>query len=155
MDINEILSKSQYFLGVYEFGKKFREVCMKDSKEQKIVRKRSTCIRVKFDGYDIISNEFSRKVRRHFTPINVIYKPIKNKTNKILCSSTTDISKAYRSSCKIKHGFAYECFYCSKFFVRHDRFTRHVKTCSGVPGVVYNFRTQNLLTFEEKLKYKR
>ena len=83
---------------------------MKDSKEQKIVRKLSSCIRVKFDGYDIISNEFSRKVRRHFTPIKVSYKPIKNKTNKILCSSTTDISKAYRSSCnsngKIKHGFA-------------------------------------------------
>ena len=36
MDINEILSESQYFLRVYEFGKKFREVRMKNSKEQKI-----------------------------------------------------------------------------------------------------------------------
>ena len=132
---------------------------MKNSKDQKIVRKLSSCNRVKFDSYNIISSEFSRKVRRHFTPINIIYKPVKKKNDKILCHSTTDTSKAYRSSCnsngKIKHGFAYECFYCSKFFVRHDRFTRHVKTCSGVPGVVYNFRTQNLLTFEEKLKYKR
>ena len=93
MDINEILSKSQYFLRVYEFGKKFGAVHMKDSKEQKIVRKLPSCIRVKFDGYDIVSNEFSRKVRRHFTPINVIYKPVKNKTNKILCYSTTNISK--------------------------------------------------------------
>ena len=130
MDINEILSKSQYFLTVYELGIKFREVCMKDSKEQIIVRRLSSCIRVKFNGYDIISNEFSRKLRRHFTPIIIIYKPVKNNTNKILCYSTTDISKAYKSSCnsndKIKHGFAYKCFY-SKFFVRHDRFTRHNK----------------------------
>ena len=158
LDINEILPKSQYFLRVYEFAKKFREARMRNSEEQKIVRKLSSGIRVKFDGYDIISNKFSRKVRRHFAPINVIYKPVKKKNNKILCYSTTDIFKAYRSSCdsngKIKHCFAYECFYCSKFFVRHDRFTRNVKTCSGVPGVVYNFNIQNLVTFEENLKYK-
>ena len=131
---------------------------MKNFKGQKIVRKLSSCSRVKFDSYNIISNEFSRKVRRHFTPINIIYKPVKKKNDKILCYSTTDISKAYRSSCKsngkIEHGFAYECFYCSKFFDRHDRFTRDIKTCSGVPGVVYNFNTQNLVTFEQNLKYK-
>ena len=68
------------------------------------------------------------------------------------------MSRAYRSSCshgeKMLHGFAFECYFCGKFFARADRQKRHVENCSGIPGIVYNFSNQNLVTFEDNLKYK-
>ena len=61
-----------------------------------------------------------------------------------------------RKRSKIKHGTAFQCYYCSHYFARKDRlFERHIKNCTGKPGFVYNFNTQNLLTFEENLKFKR
>ena len=79
-----------------------------------------------------------------------------------MCYSTTDILKVYGSSCsqgeknkeKIVHGFAYECYYCGKFFARPDKYRRHIEICADIPGIVYNFNNQNLITFEENLKYK-
>ena len=52
------------------------------------------------------------------------------------------------------HGFAFECYFCGKVFARADRQKRHVENCSGIPGIVYNFSNQNLVTFEDNLKYK-
>ena len=80
----------------------------------------------------------------------------------MLCYSTTDISKAYGSFCsqgekdkkKIVHGFGYECYYCAKLFARPDKHKRHIEICAGIPGIVYNFNNQNLITFGENLKYK-
>ena len=34
-------------------------------------------------------------------------------------------------------------------------FERHMENCTGKPGYVYNFNIQNILTFEENLKFKR
>ena len=47
-----------------------------------------------------------------------------------------------------------QCYFCSKYFGRKDRFDRHFENCTSHPGYVYNLNTQNLLTFEENLKYK-
>ena len=55
---------------------------------------------------------------------------------------------------KLKHSTAFECYFCSNYFSRKDRFDKHIEVCTGKPGFVYNFNTQNLLTFEENLKFK-
>ena len=39
-------------------------------------------------------------------------------------------------------------------FARPDKHKRHMEICAGIPGIVYNFNYQNLVTFEENLKYK-
>ena len=68
------------------------------------------------------------------------------------------LSKAYRNTCsrgeKLQHGFANQCYYCNKFFARPDKHKRHIEHCSGVPGLVYSFNNQNLVTFEDNLGYK-
>ena len=76
-----------------------------------------------------------------------------------MCYYSTDLLKAYRNSCresgeKVSHGSAFECYYCRKLFARADRRKRHIESCSGVPGVVYNFNNQNLVTFEDNFKPK-
>ena len=99
LDISQILSKEGYFLRVYELKKKFRELRVKKSNEQKIIRQLSGCIQEKFDSFNIIYVEYSKKLRKNFKPINIIYKPVKQPEKKRLCYTTTDISRAYNSSC--------------------------------------------------------
>ena len=76
----------------------------------------------------------------------------------IKCYFSQDISRAYRNTCnkgeKLSHGFAYQCYYCNKFFVRPDKHKRHMEHCSCVPGIVYNFNSQNLVTSEDNLGCK-
>ena len=120
LDINEILSKEGYFLRVYELKKKFRELTLKSSKQQNIIRQLSSCVHEKFDGFHIVCVEYSKKARKKFRPINIIYKPVRQIEKKILCFGSKDMSRAYRSSCsqgeKVLHGFAFECYFCGKFF---------------------------------------
>ena len=54
LDINQILIKEGYFLRLYLLRNKFRELRLKNSKEQKIVRQLSRCIQEKFDGFNIV-----------------------------------------------------------------------------------------------------
>ena len=60
---------------------------------------------------------------------------------------------SYRNPCrdnkKISHGFAFECYYCGKFFARADKQNRHIENGSGVPGIMYNFNNKKLITFGE------
>ena len=130
LDINQILSKEGYFLRIYELKKKFRELRLKNSNGQKIIRQLLGCIQEKFDGFNIICVKYNKKLRNKFKPINVIYKAVKQPEKK-LCYTTTDISRAYRSSWsqgeknKVPQGFAYECYYCKKIFARADKHKRH------------------------------
>ena len=55
---------------------------------------------------------------------------------------------------KLSHGFAFECYYCGKFFTIVSKQKRHIQACSGVPGIIYNFNNMNLITFEDNFKSK-
>ena len=71
---------------------------------------------------------------------------------------TKDISKVFRNTCnkgdKLTHSFAHQCYYCSKFFAHPDKHKQHMEHCSGIPGIIYNFNNQNLVSFEHNLGYK-
>ena len=41
-----------------------------------------------------------------------------------------------------------------KNFLRQERQKRHMENCSGVSGVIYNFNTQSLLSFEDNFHAK-
>ena len=48
---------------------------MKELKKKNIVRKISSCITEKYNGFQTISIEFARRDRKKFKPIGIIYKP--------------------------------------------------------------------------------
>ena len=48
----------------------------------------------------------------------------------------------------------YQCYYCNKFFIRLKRQERHSKNCSGIPGIVYNFNNQNLISYQDNFNAK-
>ena len=41
-----------------------------------------------------------------------------------------------------------------KYHRDRQKYFTHLSQCSGIPGVVYNFNTQNLVTYENNIKYK-
>ena len=64
------------------------------------------------------------------------------------------IQKFLRRRQKLSYGFAFECYYCGKFFARVDKQKRHIENCSGFLGIIYNFNKKNLITFEDNFKSK-
>ena len=55
---------------------------------------------------------------------------------------------------KIKYCWAWQCYFCSNFYRRKGKFECYIENCTGQPDIVYNFNSQNLITFENDLKYK-
>ena len=45
-------------------------------------------------------------------------------------------------------------FYCNSYYVQKARYQTHIEKRSEIPGVVYNFTNQNLVTFEDKIGSK-
>ena len=158
-EINCILSKHNYFLGVFELKRKFRHLSMKEPKKQNIVRQISSCLSEKYNGFQVISIEYARKQRKNFKPIDIIYKPTKHQEIERLCYFSDNISNAYTNfyskpnKNKRAHN-CYECYYCHKFFIRQERKKRHTENRSGVPGVVYNFNNQNLISYQDNFHAK-
>ena len=156
--INQILNENGLFLRVYEQKKKFRYITNTKKDNRKIIRDISSCVSEKFNGFLIVRVDFDNESQKNFAPIDIVYQPIKNENEKIKCFFTNKIHLAFRTTFtegeKVKHSSAFRCYYCTSFFTRKERFLKHLKICTGKPGYVYNFDTQNILTFEENLKNK-
>ena len=158
-EINRILTKNKMFLKVYELKEKFHALIKQCPDKKNVIRDISSCIREKFNGFNIVRVEFEKQIRQKMSPIAIIYKPVRKETENIDCYFSKKINYAFRASFsendKIRHGTAFQCHYCSTYYGRKDKFDRHIENCAGQPGFVYNFNTQNLVTFEENLKFKR
>ena len=59
--LTKMLMENNYFLRIYELRGKFREIRLKT--EKKILRELSSCIKIKFDGFEIISIQCRRELR--------------------------------------------------------------------------------------------
>ena len=160
--INTILSKHNMFLRVFELKDKFRYLFKQNCERKKIVNEVSACVIERFNGFTIVRLEFDNEIRKDFTPVDVIYKPVKKKNTIIDCFFTDKLHLAYRATYnetkiweKLKNTCAFQCYFCSKFYTRKYKLVLHMKNCTGKPGFIYNFQTRNLLTFEENIKFKR
>ena len=76
--INSVLSRYNYFLGVFELKNKYRRFSMKDKSKKKIVRQLSSCLIEKYSGFRLISIEHEKNQRKLFKPIDIIYKSTKS-----------------------------------------------------------------------------
>ena len=156
--INRILMKSSFFLRVYELKDKFQYLLKQDPQKKNVIRDLSSCIIEKFNGFNIARLELDRELRKEISPIDFLYKPVKKDTNNVECFFSTQINLAYRNTFsedkKVRHGTAFQCFFCSKYFGRKNMWERHFQNCTDRPGFVCNINTRTLLTFEENLKCK-
>ena len=87
MEINDVLADSNYFIRVCELRKKFRYLSLKSPKKQTIVRQLSSCGDQKFNGFNTVSVEHGRKLRKKFKPTDMVYKPVKEPNEEIKCAA--------------------------------------------------------------------
>ena len=71
---------------------------------------------------------------------------------------SNQIQLAYKSTfsdgTKIRHSIAWECYYCCNYYGRKETFDRNIENFIGQTGIIYNFNIQNLVTYEDNLRYK-
>ena len=61
----------------------------------------------------------------------------------------------YSEGLKTRRSFTiYEYYYCNKFFRGKAKREHHLKVFSGKPGIVYNFCSQTLNSFEDNFGSK-
>ena len=118
----------------------------------------SDCITEKYNGFHIVRLEFVKRLTQKFVPIDIIYKPVRKCTEIINCYFSSKLNLSFRSNfsenSEIRHGTAFQCYYCANWYGRKDKFDWHLNCCVEKPGYVYSFNTQSLVTFEENLKFK-
>ena len=134
-EVNRLLAKHGYFLRVFGLKNKFRHLALKNSKKD-IVRQLSSCIKEKYNGFHVISIECSKKLRKKFKPIDVIYMPVKSPEKKF--SATT--LKIYQNHTKIlAETPKIYCMGLSLSVIIVESFLQDLKykkeNCSGVPGI--------------------
>ena len=108
------MNKNNYFLRIYELKKKFRYVKFDNSHKKEIVRKCSSCLFQKFDGFYIVRIENEKKIRKKILRIDIIYEPVKNKKENINCYFLDQINLEFRGTFsngkKIKRCSAWQCY---------------------------------------------
>ena len=158
-DLNEILLEFNLFLRVYERKDKFRYLFHQTEEKNNAIKTLSCCLHVKFNGFNVAAPYLENSQKKELLPIDIIYEPVRNPTQIIKCFFPKDMRFAYVGKIANWRGDTnvtnrpYECYYCQKYFARKKTFDSHVKNCSGKPGIVYNFNIQNIVTYEDNLKY--
>ena len=157
--INEILTEFGFFLRVFEQKNKYRQLLIKKPEKQNQVKQLASCLIQKYNGFQVIKSVFNKRQRRTFSPVDIIYIPTKNAQILPLCFYTTNIANAYTAlfseGMKTRRAFTiYECYYCNKFFRAKSKVENHLKVCSGKPGVVSNFCSRTITSFEDNYKLK-
>ena len=135
--VNQILNKCNFFLKVYELKEKLRPLVENPDKKN-IVRELSGCITNKYNGFNIVRLEQSKKIMRKFIPIEIIFKPIKKCNEIINCYSSNKINLAFRSTFSengiLRHGTAVQCHFCSNYYRRKGKYDHHLDSCKSKPG---------------------
>ena len=75
--INTILSRHDMFLRVFELKDKFRYIIKQNSEQKKFFSEVSACVVERFNGFTIVRLAFDDEIRKEFTSVDIIYKPVK------------------------------------------------------------------------------
>ena len=65
--------------------------------ENKITRDLSSSIIENFNGYELIKNDLKGKEKVDFQTIDIVYEPVSNENELVICYFTGNINLAYKS----------------------------------------------------------
>ena len=122
--------QKQFFERAFELKEKFRCLIKQDAERKNVIRELSSCIFEKFNSFNIVRLEFDKKLRQKMLSIDIVYKPVKKETENIECFFSRRINMAYSTTFnkneKIRPETAFQCYFCSNFYGRKDKFDRHI-----------------------------
>ena len=110
----------------------------------------------KCNGFTILRVENDQSLRKKCYPIDIIFRPVLNWPEEtIQCYFSIDIHLAYgetfNNGNKIK---LWDNVFAVLIFMVEKISMKGIENCAGHPGIIYDFSIQNLVTFEDNLKYK-
>ena len=122
------------FLRVYELKGKFKYLFHENTQNKSVIRKVSSCIKEKFNGFHVGLPSLSKSQKKEISPINIIYIPVRSQDEIIQCFFTEGIKHAFRGTYstgqEIRHANAvYERYYCSSFLSKKNDFDKHIRVC--------------------------
>lgn len=93
-----------------------------------------------------------------FKPLDVVYKPLSKIDQTVNCYFSKSTRNAYQLlKNKGKHGIelltADQYFAYNNFFAQKKLLKNHMNSCSSMSGIVYKFKYQNILSFEDNVKF--
>ena len=77
-DINEILVERDFFLRVYQRKDKFRYIFHKTEEKTDKIKSLSTCLMIKFNGFNVLCPYLETKQKKDLKPIDIIYEPVRS-----------------------------------------------------------------------------
>ena len=92
-------------------------------------------------------------------PIDLVYFQVTDSSEIIDSYFMSTIYRAFRASSSlgklntIEHNHAYQCHSCSNFYCQNPTFEKHLQVCSSIPGIVYKFENQNLISYEDNFRF--
>ena len=100
----------------------------KVQEKNKKTRNLSISVLEKFNGYEMIRKNLTRKEKIEFTPINIIYESVFDEKIPVRCFFINLIHLAYKSYFsrfdegveRILNRVVRQCHYCQNFFVKND-----------------------------------
>ena len=98
--------------------------------------------------------------KNFYESIDITYQPV-SEDSAILCFFTAGLYLAYRTyySRSIKgwqciiHPTARQCYYCDHYFVSRPVFEKHIKRCSNLVGIAYEFNNKKIISFQDNFRY--
>ena len=146
----------------YERRNKFRFQLKKKLRSRNEMRRElSTCAIQKFNGYELLQNNFYYGEKKDFIPIGVVYEPFLDSKKPILCFFSPTIQLTYHSGMeKIKKGQktmdytnARQCHYCNNYFVKsEEKMKKHLSSCAGKAGFTFSFDNGKIIDYQDHTK---
>ena len=134
---NEFLMKKNFFLKFYERRDKYRYLIKKEAcGENKITRDLSSSVIEKFNRFQIIKRGLENKEKEDFCSIDIVYEPVSNKNDLLICYFTDNIHLAFRSYIskkvkgeeEIRYDTVRQCHYCENYFSKtKEAMKKHTK----------------------------
>ena len=160
---NEVLAKYGFFLKFFERRNVYRFLIKKKVQvKNEVTRNLSDCIIEKFNGYEIIRNDLSRKEKLNFKPIDIVYEPSFDENSPVVCNFASTIHTAYKSyigrfvKCKerLVNRSIRQCHYCQNYFAKNEEaMHKRLSVCAAKEGITYSFDNGQIIDYQVNFKY--
>ena len=161
--INKVISKHGFLLKFFERCNMYRFLIKeKVQRKNEVTRNLSACILEKFNGYETIRNNLSRKEKIDFRVIDIVYEPSFDKDIPVIYYFSPNIQAAYRSYIgkfdkgqeKVINRTVRQCHYCQNYFAKnYEQMQKHLSICAAKEGITYSFDNSQIIDYQDNYKY--
>ena len=120
----------------------------------------SACVIQKFNGYEILKQQLKRHEKHFHEPIDISYEPVIDNsvmvyffTNDLHLACGSYYSRTVKEKHQVLHPTTRQCYYCDHYFASKPIFENHIKRCNNIAGIVYEFKNNKIVSFQENFKY--